>query len=268
MERERAIINEKPINSERKEVNMKERISIPMPALVDAALVIEKLRVASEVRQSHLARQGRKDIETEELHQRLLDLESYVDDRLAALLEAHPAYPWFSRVKGVGRENIGKVIGLIDIEKAATISSLWKFAGFAPVDGKSEKRQKGTKLHYNAQLRSMCWRLAGSLLRARGKFYDYYLAEKGKYQQRFRDEDRQIVPVTRLPKKDGKRYETEDMISEGHVHNMALRKMVKLFLALLWLSWREALGLPTRDPYPVEYLGHEHVITPEEMCDK
>ncbi len=247
---------------------MKERISIPIPTLVDAALVIEKLRVASEVRQSHLARQGKSDTETNELHRRLVDLESYVDDRVAALLKAHPAYPWFSRVKGVGRENIGKVIGLIDIEKADTISSLWKFAGFAPVDGKAEKKQKGAKLHYNAQLRSMCWRLASSLLRARGKFYEYYLKEKDKYQQRFQGEGRHIVPATQLPKEDGKRYEPADMIAEGHVHNMALRKMIKLFLALLWLSWREAGELPTREPYPVEYLGHEHPITPGEMCDR
>lgn len=247
---------------------MEERTPYSIPTLVDAALIIEKLRVASEVRQSHLARQGKKDIETDDLHQRLLDLESYVDDRVAALLKAHPAYPWFSRVKGVGKENIGKVIGLIDIEKADTISSLWKFAGFAPVNGKAEKRQKGVKLHYNAQLRSMCWRLASSLLRTKGKFYEYYLKEKDKYQQRFQGEGKHIVPATQLPKEEGKKYEPADMIAEGHVHNMALRKMIKLFLALLWLSWREAEGLPTRNPYPVEYLGHKHPITPEEMCDK
>jgi len=249
---------------------MKQKTVIPIsiPTLVDAALVIEKLRVSSEVRRSHLARQGKKDTETDELHDRLVTLEEYVDGRIAELIKAHPAYPWFSRVKGVGRENIAKVIGLIDIEKADTISSLWKFAGFAPVDGKAEKRQKGAKLHYNAQLRSMCWRLASSLLRTGGKFYEYYLKEKDKYQHRFRDESRLIVPATQLPKKDGKRYEPEYMISAGHVHNMALRKMIKLFLALLWLSWREGEGLPTREPYPVEYLGHEHPITPEEMCDR
>ena len=241
---------------------------MPLSALVDAALTIEKLRVSSEVRQSHLDRRGQHDPETDELHRRIRSLEDYVDDRVAALLKAHPAYSWFSRVKGVGGENIGKVVGLIDIAVATTISALWKFAGYAPVDGKAEKRQKGAKLHYNSQLRSMSWRLANSLLRAKGKFYDYYLAEKASYQQRFENEGKQIVPATQLPKKDGKRYEPDNMISEGHVHNMALRKMIKLFLALLWLTWREAEGLPTANPYPVEYLGHNHVITPEELCDR
>ena len=48
-----------------------------LSTMVDAALTIERLRVASEVRQSHLTRQGKQDPETDELHRRLKDLEDY-----------------------------------------------------------------------------------------------------------------------------------------------------------------------------------------------
>ncbi|GAJ05750.1 unnamed protein product, partial [marine sediment metagenome] len=58
--------------------------------MVDAALAVEKLRVASEVRQSHLARQGNQDPETDELHRRLKDLEEFVDGRVADLIQTHP----------------------------------------------------------------------------------------------------------------------------------------------------------------------------------
>ncbi|GAI59269.1 unnamed protein product, partial [marine sediment metagenome] len=78
--------------------------------MVDAAVAVEKLRVASEVRQSHFALKGKQDPETDELHRRLKDLEEFVDGRVADLIRGHPAYPWFSRVKGVGNENIGKVV--------------------------------------------------------------------------------------------------------------------------------------------------------------
>jgi len=261
----------------------------PLSSLVDATLAIEKLRVASEVRQSHLKLQGKGDNETDLLHDRLVNLEEYVDDRIAELIKEHPAYPWFSRVKGVGKENIGKVVGLIDIEKDDTVSSLWKFAGVAPVDGKAEKRQKGTKLHYNSQLRSMCWRLGTSLLKAKGKFYEYYLSEKEKYLIKYASQGIRVIPTptgkycpTCLVEVEAKarkycptcgsllskKQEAEGVIFEGHVHNQALRKMIKLFLALLWDSWREAEGLPTRVPYPAEYLGHNHIIKPEEMVDK
>ncbi len=248
--------------------------------LVDATLAIEKPRVAVEVRRSHLALQGRSDSETDELHRRIKDLEDYVDGRIADLLKAHPAYPWFSKVKGVGKENIGKVIGQVRVKPerndndeelpyADTISALWKFAGFAVENGRSPRREKGEKLTYNSQLRSMCWRLGSSLLRARGKFYDYYLAQKDSYVQRYENQGWKIVPATKLPKdKNGKRYEPEGIISAGHVHNQALRKMIKLFLACLWLKWREAEGLPVTKPYAIDKLGHNSYIDPWEMVDR
>jgi len=247
--------------------------------LVNATLEIEKLRVASEVRQSHLKLQGKIDPDTDWLHERLTDVEKAVDGRIAELLKAHPAYPWFSKVKGIGKENIGKIIGLARVEPeqnndgedlpyADTISALWQFAGYGVEDGKAPKRKTGEKLAYNSQLRSMCWRVGGSLMKARGKFYKYYLAQKERYTIRFQNEGIKIVPATQLPKIDGKKQEGNGYISEGHVHNMSLRKMIKLFLACLWLEWRRGLGLPTTSPYAIEQLKHNHFIKPEEMIDK
>jgi len=250
------------------EVIEKTKAKSPLEALVDAQLVVEKLRVQSQVRQTHLKLRGNQDPETDELHNRIQDLESYIDGRVAAIITAHPAYDWFSRVKGVGKENIGKIVGQVDIERASTISALWKFAGFSVENGKAPKRMKGEKLSYNSQLRSMCWRLGSSLMRAKGKFYTYYLNEKEKYQQRYENQGIKIVPVAQLPKKDGKKYEPEDKIAEGHVHNQALRKMIKLFLACFWLAWRESEGLPTSAPYAIDQLKHDSFIKPEEMTDK
>ncbi len=260
-----------------------------LPALVDAALVIEKLRVATQVRRTHLARQGKKDTETDKLLGRLVSLEEYAEARVTELIEAHPAYYWFTRVKGVGNENIAKVVGLIDIEKAHTVSGLWKFAGWDVQNGAAPKRKKGKKLSYNSQLRVMTWRLGVSLLRAKGLFYHYYLKEKDKYHHKYINKGFKIIATPtgrfcpqceREVKAKAAKYcpdcgaplrqkqEPEGVIFEGHLHKMALRKMIKLFLSLLWVVWREAQGLSTRVPYPAQYLGHDHMIEPEEMCDE
>lgn len=264
-----------------------------LTTMVDAALAIEKLRVASEVRQTHLSLKGKQDPETDELHRRLSDLEDYVDGRVAVLIQEHPAYPWFSRVKGIGKENIGKVVGLIDITKAPTISSLWKFAGQAPTeDGKTMKRVKGEKLEYNSQLKSMCYRLATSLKRATGKFYEYYIKEKEKYTERFLSQGYKILPTPqgkwaclncgaswgrkkditpccdnpRIEKK--VREEPPGVIWLGHLDMMAMRKAIKLFLGHLWVVWREAEGLPVTKPYAIDQLGHDSYIDPWEMTDR
>jgi len=262
--------------------------------MVDAAVAVEKLRVASEVRQSHFALKGKQDPETDELHRRLKDLEEFVDGRVADLIQSHPAYPWFSRVKGVGGENIGKVIAPIDIERAKTISALRKFAGFAPdKEGKAMRRVKGGgKLEYNSQLRSMCWRLATSLKRAKGKYYEYYIREKEKYQERFLSQGykilatpsgrwacsncgaswerkRDIIPCCDNQQIEKKlRQEPPGVIWVGHLDAMAVRKMIQLFLACLWLVWREAEGLPMTKPYAIDQLGHNSFIDPWEMLDR
>jgi len=288
---ERAIVGDKPKRGERT-IELKQARRDALSALVDASIAIEKIRVSAQVRQSHLRKRNKADPETEDLCRRLTELEDYVNDRIAHLIEIHPAYPWFSLVKGVGRENIAKVIGLIDINKAATISSLWMFAGLAPDGGKAMKRVKGERLRYNSQLRSMAWRLANSLRIAKGKFYDYYLKEKENYTERFTRQGYKVLPTPsgvwaclncgaswakkgditpccanpEIGKKS--REEPSGVLWLGHLDAMALRKMTKLFLACLWLVWREAEDLPTRDPYPIGRQGHTSLISPFEMIDR
>jgi len=240
----------------------------PLEMIAEASIKAEKLRVQTQVRQSHLSINGRPDKLTDELLERIEDLEKWVDKRMSELIIGHPAYPWFSKVKGIGKENIGKVVGQIDIEKCNTISALWKFCGYSVENGKAQKRKAGEKLDYNSNLRSMCYRLGTSLMRTKGVFYEYYCNEKDKYQQRYKNQGFKIVPAASLPRTNGKRYEQEGLISEGHLHNMALRKMIKLFLSCLWLVWRQMEGLPIREPYPIDKLGHNGKIDPWEMIDR
>ena len=235
-------------------------------------LAIEKVRVSKQIRQSHLARNKRIDPHTDWLLEELEGLEKRVDKRIADLLQDHIAYHWFSQVKGIGPENIAKVVGFIDIERAQTISSLWKYSGMHVVDGKAPRPHIGQKLEYNKTLRTMCWRMATSLMKAKGLFFDYYLAEKQKYVERYAREGVKIVPSAKLPTRaeNGKRkkYEPEGIISEKHVHMQALRKMIKLFLGCLWLVWREAAQLPVRSPYVIDKMGHTTLIDPWKMTDK
>jgi len=245
--------------------------------LVKTQLAIEKIRVATQVRNSHLHLRGESDPVCEELQQRVQAVEDFVDKTVADAIKSHPAYDWFSRVKGVGRENIGKVISEIrikpdpeDPEKpyARHASSIHKFGGFdVGEDGKAPRAEKGKKLTFSRQLRTMAWRLATSLNRARGKYHEYFLKEKERYRKRFLNNGFEIIPSEKLPTREGKKYEPEGVISLGHLDNMAKRKMIKLFLSHLFIVWREAEGLPAEKPWALEHGGHEHFIDPWEMVE-
>ncbi len=258
--------------------------STGMTFLVKTQLSIEKLRVGVQVRNTHLAKLNRIDPTTRELEAELQNLEKFIDDKVATQVDLHPAEPWFSLINGIGQENIAKIIGLVNIEKAPYISSLWKWAGMHVVDGKSPRRKKGQKIEYNSQLRTMCWRLVTSIMRAQsgptdkvptrkeGKYYQYYIVQKNAEISKLHRAKVLIVPASKLPtrivKGKKEKYEPEGMISEGHVDNRAKRKMIKLFLSHLWEVWRKALGLPITKPYILEYGEHKHHYDPWDFVDK
>jgi len=180
----------------------------------------------------------------------------------------HPAYDWFYQIKGIGDLNIGKVISLIDIREASQVSKLWRYAGFGVNgNGGAERQKKGEKLHYNKMLKSMCWRLGKSLIRAKGKYYDFYLKEKERLMQREKDKGKKIVPSNKLPKEKGKHIENDEYFALGHIDMMAMRKMIKLFLSHLWIKWREAEGLEVTNPYVQDIKGHSNIIQPDEMIE-
>ena len=297
--------------------------------LVDSKMSVEKETTRHKIRLSHLKLQGRTCEDTATVLEMLLGVESFLDKRIAALLKQHPAYPWFSKIKGVGPENIAKCIGpirikpesgyrknketnkveLVPLPFAATISGVWAYTGMGlDKDHKAPKPKEGEPLPYNKELRSMWWRLGSSILKAglrqkclgcsqligqnavqehlaekhqgqdtstilfatvgTSEFAKYYLQEKTKYIDRQISRGGKVVPASELPKDaTGKKYEIEGIISEGHIHNMALRKLIKLFIACLWLVWREAESLPLTKPYALEVLHHSSLIDPWKMCD-
>src|SRR5262245_29337864 len=52
-------------------------------------------------------------------------------------------------IKGVGYLLAAKIVSMIDIQKADTISALWRYAGYAAINGARERPVKGEPLHYN-----------------------------------------------------------------------------------------------------------------------
>ena len=100
----------------KKEKKIDLRISNRRPLVIysDAAINISKTRVRLQVRLSHLEKRGAACPDTEELLRRTAELENWVDKQLGGYVETHPTWPWISRIKGTGKELIGKVLGLIE----------------------------------------------------------------------------------------------------------------------------------------------------------
>jgi len=175
---------------------------------------------------------------------------------------------WAYDQAGIGPVIASGLSAHIDVTKAPSISSLWKFAGQAPG---ADRKTKGTKSPYNARLKTLCWKLGESFVKVSGKegavygkLYAEFKAEEvkrnaaGQYAEvakreliakKFKAED--SVTMKRL--KEGK-------LSDAHLHARAKRRAVKIFLSHYWVKSREARGLEVRKPYAIQILGHDGEI--------
>lgn len=165
-------------------------------------------------------------------------------DALTAEIQIRKEY--LSGINGIGPTLSAGIIGWIHpISRFDTISKLWRYSGLAVIDGHAERKKRGEKIHYNPKLKTFMWKVSKSFV--------YRSAEKSPYRRLYdevkADYKRKFPEVVVV---DGKKK-----YNPGHLHNMALRKVAKVFLANLWVKWRTMEGLPVSEPYVFGVLGHD-----------
>lgn len=194
----------------------------------------ERIRMGNRVA---AVEDGRSSVEIETIERyqaRFAELEKEVTCEIAGAVRDHEMWDWLCRVKGIGSGLAGCLLAHIDIEKADSVSALWKFAGLAVNDqGTADRPTKGQKLPYNAELKRICFLIGTSFLRAGSPYRAEYDESKEFYQR------------------------TKPDWTLKHCDNAARRKMVKLFLSHLWAEWRQRRGLSVREPYAIQVLNHD-----------
>ena len=199
---------------------------------------------------------------------------------------------YLEKITGIGPMlGAGLIAYVDDIEKFKHVSSLWQYAGYGmnryceickkptsievkyhtgtiakklhpfeecPIcQNKAitilQKRMLGYQSNWNDRLKVLAWKAGSSFVKQKDtnskyrKLYDKIKkAEKRKH-----------------PKKIVKKSKT--LYNDGHIHNRTMRKVVKIFLAHFWQTWRRQEGLEATDPYVKQLLGHSVV---EAFTDK
>lgn len=208
--------------------------------------------------------------------ERFADLESDIDDDIYSLASELEIIEHAVEVKGVGLMLAAKVVSMIDIERASTVSALWRYAGYGTVprckecdawieeievgdDGDTafrqecqvcgsidfryvaERRRKGHELHYNMRLKTAVHLVGQSFLKSNSPYRRIYDGAREKYANKRPD------------------------WTDGHQHYAAMRKMVKIWLSHLWDRWRRLEKLPVSDPYAQDQAGHDSYLAPEQF---
>jgi hypothetical protein len=217
----------------------------PLRALVDLRNMLQLNRIAFGNRLSAIERGTDSGAASKSIIERWVErfqkLEDEADGDIADLVDDIPIVDEMIKVKGIGKLLAAKLISMIDIEKADTVSALWRYCGYAVIDGERERPTKGEKLHYNARLKTTCYLVGTSFLRSASPYRSIY-------------EDARVYYDANRPD-----------WTKLHKHNAAMRKMIKVYLSHLWVVWRELEGLPVTALYVEEKLGHTHYRTPGEF---
>lgn len=183
--------------------------------------------------------------------------------KLEERVKESPEWKYFLEgVKGCGPTMAAVLISEIDIEKATTMSKIWQYAGMnnGLVRGK-KKNSKGEIIEtedmiqgdrltagylcpYNKYLKTkMLGVLADCFIKCNSPYRFYYEWRK----HRTANSSKEY--------KDGRPWSEE---TKAHIHNDAIRYMMKMFLRDYYFAVRNIYGLPTRVDYAEEYLGRKH----------
>ena len=241
--------------------------------LVESFYDMQKLRIGMTNRVFAYDKAGLlEDINPQPSLAKLKEAERELEKEITGVVINHPLWNvWFKDVKGIGKiMAAGLIAWRDDINKAGTISAFWKYHGLAP---SQSKRHKGEKLDYNPKAKTHAWKCGMQLLKAKGHYTDIYYDSKAKYEARkdIKEKHEHIIGYVVRNGKKVEKYEAEGGMKSYklHIHYMALRKMIKRFLADTWVAWRRIEGLSISDPYifseaaKQKGIAHEHYEVPK-----
>lgn len=231
----------------------------------EAYYSIQKQRIQTQLRIKSYVRNGKLERDqAAELHgwmdELLFRIEKKIKRDVEKLLKNVPIWQEFlKQVNGVGPCLAGSLIaGIVDIGRFRYVSSLWKYCGMHVVNGHAPQKTRGQKIDWNPFLRMTCYKIGESFVKQKADncLYRRLYTSKKKYYR------------TKHPEKVAfktKKGKTAYKYTDGHIHAMARRYAVKIFLSHLWVRWREIEGLPITKPWVFEHRpGHRDYIAPQE----
>lgn len=252
-----------------------------------------QLRIGASTRTNTLTEEELSMYGIQTIMENAQNFEKDIEKLIISQLKNHALWTqYLSKIQGIGPLIAAGLISYIDdIEKFDHVSSLWQYSGYGmnrfctqckkptsvevkystgkvakklhpketcPIcDNKTipvlQKRTPGYQSNWNDRLKVLAWKASNSFVKQS--------AAKSKYRKLYDKIKR--AEHKNHPKKIVSKGKTS--FNDGHLHNRALRKVSKIFLAHVWQTWRRQQGLEATEPYAKQLLGHSVV---EAFTDK
>lgn len=234
--------------------------------LVSTYYGLQKLRVMTNNRTKALQKAGSPHELVEYYTKQMHNLESGLVKPLNSFANQFVAGRWALSQYGIGPVLSAGLLAHIDITKAPTAGSVWRYAGLDP----TVVWNKGEKRPWNADLKMLTWKIGQSFMkfsnRAQCFYGQLYKMDKARRVEKNNNGDYAEFAANILASKNFKANQTKSVLqtgklSDGQIDAQARRFAVKIFLSHYHaVAYQEHHGKPAPRPYIIEHGGHVHEI--------
>ena len=172
-----------------------------------------------------------------------------VEKEAALNLGSVPVWNYFlANIRGLGEATAAGIVSQIGtIGRFHSISALRKYSGWYPKDGKAVRKEANVKGNYSPKMKQYLFHFCEGIIKAEDPvYYAQYLLFK-----------KQILE--KHPEYEGRKATKKKRIEgiPAHIHKLAKRKTIQIFLSDLFCIWRDLEGLPQTLPYIFAIGGHD-----------
>lgn len=234
--------------------------------VVDAYYVLQENRMAFAAQARELEKTNSPHELVALMAHGLHQMEKSLKSPLQNFAEQTLAGQWALNQYGIGPVLAAGLSAHIDITKAPTAGSVWRYAGLDP----TIRWEKGQKRPFNAELKTLCWKIGQSFMKFSGKeqcFYgQLYKQDKERRQAKNEAGDYADFAKSILESKNFKQNETRrkleaGILSDGQIDAQARRFAVKIFLSHYHaVAFQDCYDKPAPTPYIIAHGDHVHQI--------
>ena len=225
-----------------------------------------RIRVAAQLRESD--KEEEPNLVLQWQSNNYVTIENGVRSALNQYVKSSDIGQWMLSIHGIGPVIAAGLLAHIDMDKAPTVGHIWRFAGLDP----TVKWGKGEKRPWNANLKTLCWKVGQSFMKLRsydGDIYGKVYEERKAYEIKRNDEGGNAetaasqLKAKKYKESDTKKALESGKLSPGQIDARARRYAVKLFLSHMHHVWHEChFNAPPPKPYIIEHGGHTHFLAP------
>lgn len=182
--------------------------------------------------------------EVKVIHDLLKDaknIEHQVILKLNGKMRKHPLWvTWAVNQKGIGEKTFARLLHTIEDpywnglhNRPRSVSELWSYCGYAPVDGVATRKTRGQKVTWSPEAKMRTRLLAESCLKQQDYYADVYYEAREKYTNSVHPAACARCGPEKKPALPG------SPLSDGHKHARALRIVSKEILKDLWVAAKD-----------------------------